>query len=368
MTQPEVTLRDRYRGSLLAGAVGDSLGAPIEFLSLAEIKETFGAAGITDYVPAYGRLGAITDDTQMTLFTADGLLRALVMYRFRGLSSVEGCVNHSYLRWLLTQGESSHCHDVGTDGWLFKVRGLHSRRAPGNTCVTALQAKTVIGDLYPTNDSKGCGGVMRVAPVAMMYCGQASDAEIKSAFEVGGNIARLTHGHPVSTLASGVMVVLVLQLLAGRDLRDALSIANNLLDPSTADGHTVWRLLEQALTLADTDIPPTEAIERLGEGWVAEEALSIGVYASLRGHTLEEALLMAVNHSGDSDSTGSIAGNLAGAMYGVQAIPERWLERLGLREVIQQVADDLHDCGGWELSPYGESPEAEAIWARYPGW
>lgn len=364
----ELTLRDRYRGSLLAGAVGDALGAPLEFTSLGEIREQFGERGLTDYAPAYGRLGAITDDSQLTLSTAEGLLRALVRYRLRGLSSVEGCVNHAYLRWLLTQGESSHCPDVGTDGWLFQVRGLHTRRAPGNTCLTALRGKASLGDLYSSNDSKGCGGVMRVAPVAMMYCGQASEAEIRSAFEVGGNIARLTHGHPVSTLASGVMVALVLQLLAGRALRDALAIAKGLLDPDTSDGFTVWRLLEQAERLAGTDIPPTEAIGKLGEGWVAEEALAIGLFASLRGRTLEEALLIAVNHSGDSDSTGTIAGNLAGAMHGMQAIPERWLGRLELREVIQRVADDLHDCGDWNLNFYGRTAETDKIWSRYPGW
>lgn len=63
---------DQVRGSLLGGAVGDALGAAVEFQSLAEIRSRFGPAGILDYAPAFGRLGAITDDTQMTLFTAEG--------------------------------------------------------------------------------------------------------------------------------------------------------------------------------------------------------------------------------------------------------------------------------------------------------
>jgi ADP-ribosylglycohydrolase len=70
-----ITLRDRYRGCLLGGAVGDALGAGIEFLSLADIRRRHGPRGVSGYVPAYGRLGAITDDTQMTLFTAEGLRR-----------------------------------------------------------------------------------------------------------------------------------------------------------------------------------------------------------------------------------------------------------------------------------------------------
>ncbi len=72
-----ITMRDRYRGCLLGGAVGDALGAGIEFSSLVEIRREYGPAGVTGYVPCYGRSCAITDDTQMTLFTAEGLLDGL---------------------------------------------------------------------------------------------------------------------------------------------------------------------------------------------------------------------------------------------------------------------------------------------------
>ena len=74
--------RDRVRGCLLGGAVGDALGAPVEFMERSEIVARFGEQGIRDYAPAYGRLGAITDDTQMSLFTAEGMLRGWVRYRF----------------------------------------------------------------------------------------------------------------------------------------------------------------------------------------------------------------------------------------------------------------------------------------------
>jgi ADP-ribosylglycohydrolase len=79
-----VTPLARIRGCLLGGAVGDALGAPVEFLSLQEIRDKFGPAGIHDYARAYGRRGAIADDTQMTLFTAEGLLRATMRWLDRG--------------------------------------------------------------------------------------------------------------------------------------------------------------------------------------------------------------------------------------------------------------------------------------------
>src|SRR5262249_46963513 len=135
-------LLDRIRGALLGGAVGDALGAPIEFLSLAEIRRQFGPSGLEDYALAYGRCGAITDHTQMSLFTAEGTIRAWVRAVLRGICHPPSVIHHAYLRWLVTQGERPASADVtiGTDGWLFGVRELHDRRAPGNTCLSGLRA------------------------------------------------------------------------------------------------------------------------------------------------------------------------------------------------------------------------------------
>ena len=131
-------MKGRFQGCLLGGAVGDALGAPVEFLTRREILRRFGPEGITGYTPAWGGLGTITDDTQMTLFTAEGLIRAWVRERVTGTASAVGVTAHAYLRWLRTQGERPHrAIDTGTveTGWLFQQRALHSRRAPGVTCL-----------------------------------------------------------------------------------------------------------------------------------------------------------------------------------------------------------------------------------------
>jgi ADP-ribosylglycohydrolase len=83
-------------------------------------------------------------------------------------------------------------------------------------------------------------------------------------------------------------------------------------------------------------------VERLGEGWVAEEALAIALYCALTADgSFERGVLAAANHSGDSDSTAAIAGNLLGALLGRGAIPERWLEPLEVREVVERLAGEL---------------------------
>jgi ADP-ribosylglycohydrolase len=180
-----VSLESRFRGCLIGGAIGDALGAPVEFLSNEQITERFGPRGIREMAPAYGRLGAITDDTQMTLFTAEGLIRAWLRAREKGICHVPGVVHGAYLRWLRTQGEKPVC-DEGQDGWLSALPSLNSLRAPGLTCLEALRNSRHLGEAAQ-NGSKGCGGVMRVAPVGLLY------SDSSAAFRMAVELARLTH-------------------------------------------------------------------------------------------------------------------------------------------------------------------------------
>src|SRR5690554_4176315 len=150
------------------GAIGDALGGAVEFIPRAEILQRFGPEGISDYADAYGGKGKITDDTQMTLFTAEGLLGGLMRGVSRGTSSFDHTVANAYLRWLTTQGYSCRATDTQTTGWLFRQQELHSQRAPGMTCLSALQDYSGEPGIAP-NDSKGCGGVMRVAPVGLFW-------------------------------------------------------------------------------------------------------------------------------------------------------------------------------------------------------
>ncbi len=357
----------RFRGCLIGGAVGDALGAPVEFNGYSEIVRKFGSQGIRDYVPAYGRLGAITDDTQMTLFTAEGLLRAHVRGGMRGLTDYAGIADHAYLRWLETQGYRAPI-EIGRDGWLRTIEDLHYRRAPGNTCLSALQAKRVFGDAA-RNDSKGCGGVMRVAPVGLFAWHQRSSDDIAtSVFDLAAQIAGLTHGHPSGQWPAGVLALLVLRALDGVPLRDALAEAKGILRLKDRPQETL-NALAMAEALAASGNPPSAAeVEKLGGGWIAEEALAIGVYCALVAMDFEQGIVLSVNHGGDSDSTGSIAGNLLGAMMGEEAIPERWRKPLELAETIAIIAEDLHDYPNWNIGEAVEGGDNESVWARYPGW
>ena len=339
MTIETLDIEARARGCLLGGAVGDALGAATEFYSLARIREQFGPDGIRELVPAYGMRGAITDDTQMTLFTAEGLLRARSRLADREIVLPSEQVRRAYLRWLHTQDHLPLHLPPGIrrtallDGWLIDQRFLHHRRAPGHTCISALSNPNARP--WAENWSKGCGGVMRMAPVGLA----AVEGTFENAFLMGVQCAHLTHGHPTGHLAAGAFAVMIERLARGKPLAEAVDAGKRAL--AGDEGRETVRAIEAAERLASEGDPSPEKIETLGAGWVAEEALAIAVYCALVANDYESAVLLAVNHSGDTDSTGAITGNLVGAMYGPDMIPERWMEELEGREVIEQLAIDL---------------------------
>jgi ADP-ribosyl-[dinitrogen reductase] hydrolase len=276
-------------------------------------------------------------------------------------------VHHAYIRWLATQGVTPKVafaqpgQDGWPDGWLVQQRELWSRRAPGNTCLSALTSAERLGVL-PTNESKGCGTVMRVAPVGML-CARTDTGGYSSAFATGVDVSRLTHGHRSGCLAGGFFAELIAcaLVLDDRPLRRAIAEVREIL--RRHDDHAeVLLAVDKAVTLADTPGEATpERVESLGAGWTAEEALAISLYVSLVARDFDHGVRLAVNHSGDSDSTGSLVGNLLGAMWGAQAIPQRWLDQLELREVIEQLARDVASLRGGDFDA-GKSS------TRYPGW
>jgi ADP-ribosyl-[dinitrogen reductase] hydrolase len=328
-----VDWRERAAGCLLGGAVGDALGAPVEFLGLDEVRAQFGPDGVTTLTPAYGRTGAVTDDTQLTLFTAEGLIRADNERRAGGEDDPIAAIHRAYVRWLATQGgrtPDSRASDL-PDGWLASLPELRSRRSPGTTTLTALESGRCGSPDERINDSKGCGGVMRAAPAGLARW---------EPFDTGVRAAALTHGHPTGYLAAGVLARAVAGLAQGEALDAAVGAARDELRRHEGHGECL-AALDAAVELAAEGEPGPERVERLGQGWIAEEALAIAVYCALIAASFEHGVLLAVNHGGDSDSTGAIAGNLLGAALGVGVIPERWLEELELREEIACVGADL---------------------------
>jgi ADP-ribosylglycohydrolase len=204
---------------------------------------------------------------------------------------------------------------------------------------------------------------MRIAPTAMIFAHQSSATG--SVFQMAKEAAWITHGHASGFLSAGAFAVILHSLLVDESILDGVSRARSLLEHES-DSSECIAAMDVAVRLAEYQPGNVAALTQIGEGWVGEEALGIALYCALTARDFAAGVRMAVNHGGDSDTTGSLTGQLLGALYGLKAIPAHWLGHLELRELISLVAQDLIECHLWNLDDDGNS-DLESIWDRYPG-
>lgn len=369
--------KDHVLGCMVGGAVGDALGYAVEFSSYGSIVNQYGEKGIMRFALDGHGLAQISDDTQMSLFTAAGILLGMTRGCMRGIMGrIDTYCRFTYLDWLHTQEWTSRHENARVDSWLMDVPELYSRRAPGNTCLSALHS--IEEGKEPRNNSCGCGGVMRTAPLALLnqLHGYAAGDKLYCNM-CAAEAARITHKHPLGFIPSAILNDILMQILEGIEggkQRPEYFVEQALLRlpeiVSKVDGHKkygeLWpeeirkqkRLISKALDLAYSDVEDHYAIESIGGGWTGHEALAIAIFSATKHRdSFEDAIVSCVNHSGDSDSTGAICGNLMGALLGRSAIPAHFTDKLELRDVIEEMAEDLYTgCIISEYNHYG-TPE-----------
>lgn len=385
-------VKDCIRGSLMAGAAGDALGYPVEFMSRNAILARYGDKGITRFKLDSDGKALVSDDTQMTLFTANGMLMGLTRGYMRGIGGdPKNYVGGAYIDWYYTQtvnkvSERDDFHYT----WLRDLPELAYRRAPGITCLNACESLLAHRDVE--NNSKGCGGIMRVAPMGLLDASfkesGGSGFYYKTVYlaEAGAHIARVTHLHPLGYLPAALMTLLLSRIVPLTPdevkesiidiINDGLDVMMNMYGNDYAKYKEYLRALTlKAVNLAHSNISDIQAIMQLGEGWTAEEAWAISLYCVIRHvDNMKEAIIAAVNHDGDSDSTGSITGNIMGAIYGYEAIKRERLfcpygkkfeDTIELHNIILAIADDIYT--GCIISEYDpiDTPEKKQWYARY---
>lgn len=284
---------ERAQAILFGLALGDALGWPTEFLKLPRIKAAYGPAGIIE--PPTPAL--YTDDTQMTIALAEGLLEA-------GVDADLDMQMESVGRWFVNW---SHSAD--------------NNRAPGNTCMAGVR-RYESGMAWRESgiaNSKGCGSAMRVGAIGYLY--QHDEARLREVAVASGII---THGHPAAVAASvgaAYLVKLALDGVPPREFaRRLLAFTDGISDEFDGAilrvGHTLGWIDEEA------------ALKHIGEGWVGEEAVALALYCVLRyPGDYTACVRRAANSDGDSDSIACIAGGIMGARLGLEAIPAAWRAR-----------------------------------------
>ena len=349
-----IMIQDKIRGSLIGGAAGDALGYSCEFLSDDGIMKRYGSQGIRRFDTSHwwneGRTDAhalvspgkawISDDTQMTLYTAMGMLNANKSGYQRMHSICE-----AYVEWYFTQaGQIKRGYN---QCWISDIPELRTHRAAGHTCINSL--KEIYKGHEPYNNSKGCGGVMRVAPIPLAFIADGGD--INEIARMAGDSAYITHKNPCAYIPAAIEACIIYRL--GRDLtptRDSfknyiaegISISREIYPRETECIDYLEHLIDKAIRFCNIPFPDIECIYGLGEGWCGHDALAIAIYCAYKYFDdFEAALIAAVNHKGDSDSTGAVTGNILGAAIGYDDIPQFFKDALELHDVILHVADDL---------------------------
>jgi len=309
-----VTTIQRYEGCIVGLAIGDALGMPTEFMSLARIRERFGPDGVTGFEAGTWPAGHFTDDTQMTLALAEGILTA---GPDAPVDAIMDEVAREFVAW--------------------KEGPVGGHRAPGGTCQRGCAQLAAGVPCRASGDawSKGCGTAMRAAPLGLAWPG-----EYERIREVGVAQSLATHGHSCALAGSVAVGALVSMALEGeraeRMLDRVIDLTADISDEFVAHMERVPRALES---------DPAEAWALLGEAWVAEEAVAGALYCFLRTPgDYRATVLCGANTSGDSDSLACIAGAISGAYNGIDAIPQDWQDRVERADELRDVARRLWEA------------------------
>ncbi|MBC7359043.1 MAG: ADP-ribosylglycohydrolase family protein [Desulfacinum sp.] len=330
------SLRTRFRGCLLGLACGDAVGTTVEFSP----RGTF--EPVTDMVgggPFRLKPGQWTDDTSMALCLAESLLER------------EGFDPEDQMRRYVRWWREGH---LSATGACFDI---------GNTVAGALGRFKKTGNPWAGSTdphSAGNGSIMRLAPVVLFYYPHWEEA-----VHYAGESSRTTHGAQECVDACRLLASILCRALDGRPKREVLS---------GGDGEAgVSRLgirSEKVASIARGDYLEKSVKEIRGTGYVVA-SLEAALYCFAKTDSFQEAVLMAANLGNDADTTAAVCGQIAGAFYGESAIPQRWLERLAMADLIRSFADRFLERPG----PQWETPFDRSYWivpgkvlaGAYPG-
>lgn len=314
---------DKVRGCLWGLALGDAFGQPVEFDTVDEIKYDYGENGIQD-VPDRA---IWTDDTEMTIANIQALstLGPTETIMNTHNQRIGGVFAQSFIEWMENPGYS-----------------------PGNTCMCAAEILEEIGpenwENRDKNNSKGCGSAMRAAPIGLWFAQCINNLDCKRKFiKISEIQSELTHGHKAATAAALASSYAVALAMNGIKPSEMIAHVKDLCGSIHQDFDSAMERLEESLkSQSSGECNDIEALSHIGQGWVGEQAFALALYSAIRfEEDFKNCMRLAVNHSGDSDSVGCIAGSILGAYLGFSLLPDEWIENLAEKDRYSAVVDSV---------------------------
>ena len=335
-----------FRGCLLGLAAGDALGYTVSDLSLERIRENYGPNGLLGYDLVNG-YAYVTSYTQLAAYACNGLLMGMTRGQMRGVMAPYVCyVAMAEQEWARLQ---SYRLDSGfrKSCWISSGQELRFRR-----CMDTLMLDTLTRGAIGTmegqkNRFQTPGALTAAVPVGLFFDPNRMDRS--EVVRLGAEVVALTHGNPLAFLAGAALAYIISRVTwnGDRDLRsvtrDTIAMLKQLYGHEYSKPvNELCLQLQAAVTLAGaTEIPEPEALEQI-QCDTASKVLAGAVYVSmLHPKSLDEALIAAVNHSGDSAAVGAVTGAIVGAMVGVEDIPEFYMEGLEPAEMLDELAVDM---------------------------
>lgn len=324
---------------LLGGCIGDAIGAPFKYRDVASIADFYPSGLVDKYCTYFSHQGGqISSNSQMTLFTLEGIVNALKSVGPGKIDNFDPFIKGAYSNWLLTQGHDNQFSNP-SESALVRDTKFCSVRQPSQTCVDALSAMHPdIGHLSPQNAAKGCGAITRMSPIGML--GHRLSWPTTKTFRLAENCAFMTHNDPVTASACGAYAVLIQYLCDGLSVVNGVSAV--IRDFGSLSYHQdAMRPLALAKKLALGVIYPEYAFQSLTNENTATSSLALAVYTTINCNSFEKAMYMAIAHNGNSPAVSSMVGTLWVASKGVNGISRELTETNELSNFPFKLASDL---------------------------
>lgn len=316
--------KEKISNIIKAGAIGDAFGYNVEFKSWEQIKITYDGPIMFSNCDNY----VVSDDTQMTLFCLEALKNN--HENNNNNKNILERIYEYYLDWNATQYK-----DLVIKKEFSKQKELQKRQAPGRTCLTALGSRRCGTMENKINDSKGCGGIMRVAPIAFL------NKSLDEIIYLGNMQSAITHGHPEGYLSSGFFAGLIHLGIKGIKFEEAYQNVKSKISMNKESNSFLNYLNMLENNLKNEFNNPNEMTGVLGEGWTGETALGLAIYALKHGKSFENTLVISTNHKGDSDSTASMAGQLYAAFENLESKDLEVYHKLDIKNIIDKSLENI---------------------------